>query len=208
MAWTRKRESEPASHNPEAVVELLGRRVHVLELSPNMPAHHGHRLDLPAGTFVHHALTTPGVWVDLSFVVPRTCIRLDDIKRGMEAAGVRVVPPGATFMYWTGAEEVWGDPARCAADYPGLDSEAAAWILDQGVAHVCTDIPASDNPTGPSYSGHLTHGRGQAIHTELVANIRRIPRHEGFYAIALPQKLEGAAGITIRMIALWEEQGL
>lgn len=205
MAWTRKKESEPTSHNPEVVVELLGRRVHVLELSPTTPANPGRRQELPIGALVPHAMTTPGVWVDLSFVPPRSRIRLDDIKRGMEAAGVRVIPPGATFMYWTGAESMWEDPLKCAAEYPGLDPDASAWILDQGVAHVCTDAPDSDSPSDPSYLDRLTHGERRAVHTELVADIRRIPRHEGFYAIALPQKLESVAKAPTRMIVLWEE---
>ncbi len=205
MAWTRNKGSDPASHSPEVVVELLGRRVHVLELSPGTPAHHGRRQGLPIGTVALHTMTTPGVWVDLSFVPTRTRIKLSDVKRGMEAAGVRIIPPGATFMYWTGAESMWEDPLRCAVEYPGLDPEASNWILDQGVAHICTDAPSNDNPPDLRYLGHTAHGDKRAIRTELVANMRRIPRHEGFYAIALPQKPESAASAPTQIIALWEE---
>ena len=205
MAQTGRGGSEPASYNPEAVVELLGRKVHILELSPDMPAHPERRQNLPNSTIVFHTMTTPGVWVDLSFVPPGSRITLGDIKRGMEAASVHGIPEGATFMYWTGAENIRENPSKRADEYPGLDPEASDWILGRGVANVCTDAPGVDNPPDLSYRSHLIHGKRPIIHTELVVYMRRIPRHEGFYVIALPQKVEGVADSPIKMIALWEE---
>ena len=122
----------------------------------------------------------------------------------MKAAGVRGMPVGATFMYWTGAENIWEDPLKCVAEYPGLDSEASSWILDRGVAYVCTDASATDNPPDLRCRGHLIYGERPIVHTELVANMRRIPRHKRFYAIALPQTLEGVADSPMRMITLWQ----
>lgn len=254
------RTREPIKYRPETVVELLGKRVHVLELSheisPTMPIYPGHqkvafwrhlshaesRMRLPADAeFCGYAVTgivmcdhvsthmdsishfndqrpdlsidsvafesliTPGVWVDLSFVPPRASITLADVARALEAANVSRIPPGSTFLYWTGAENNWNDPLRCVTEYPGLDAEASRWILDEGVANVCTDAPSLDNPADLYYPNHLAHGRRLVVHTELVANIRRIPRHEGFYVIGLPLRFEGATGSPIRMIALWEE---
>lgn len=251
---------EPVVYRSETVVQLLGKRVHVLdlshEISPTMPIYPGHqkvafwkhlthaecRMRLPAdGEFRGYAVTgmvmcdhvsthmdaishfnearqdlsietvafetliTPGVWVDLSFVPPRTSIKLADVKRAMEVAGVKAIPQGGTLLYWTGAENNWNDPIKCVTEYPGLDAEVSHWILDQGVVNVCTDAPSLDNPADLYYPNHLAHGKRLVVHTELLANITKIPRHEGFYVIGLPLKLEGAAGSPIRMIALWEE---
>ena len=41
------------------------------------------------------------------------------------------------------------------------------------------------------------------IHTEMVANIDRIPRHDGFWTAFFPLKLQGGTGAPARAIALW-----
>jgi len=260
MTQTEKKASEPVMYNPEAVVELLGKKVHVLELSheisPTMPIYPGHqkvafwkhltheesrlrlpkdgkfrgyavtgivlcdhvsthmgaishfnesRQDLSIDTVPFETLITPGAWIDLSFVPGRTSITLDDVKKTMEIAGVKSIPKGGTLLYWTGSENNWHDPIKCNSDYPGLDAEATNWILDQGVANVCTDAPSLDNPADLYYPNHLAHGERLVVHTELVANITKIPRHEGFYVMGMPLRFEGATGSPIRMIALWED---
>lgn len=94
---------------------------------------------------------------------------------------------------------------KCVTEYPGLDAEASRWILDQGVVNVCTDAPSTDNPADLYYPNHLAHGERLVVHTELVANITKIPKHEGFYVLMLPLKLEGSTGSPIRALAMWEE---
>lgn len=260
MTQTEPKVSEPIKYRPEAVVNLLGKRARVLELSheisPSMPIYPGHqkvafwkhlshaevrmrlpadaefrgyavtgmtmcdhvsthmdaishfnesRPDLSIDTVAFETLITPGVWVDLSFVPARSSITLADVKRAMDAAGLKAILRGSTFLYWTGSENNWHDPLRCVNEYPGLDAEASNWILDQGVVNVCTDAPSLDNPADLYYPNHLAHGKRLVVHTELVANITKIPRHEGFYVIGLPLRLEGATGSPIRMIAVWEE---
>ncbi|MCL5962525.1 MAG: cyclase family protein [Chloroflexi bacterium] len=252
--------SEATGYNLEAVVDLLGKKVHILELSheisPTIPVYPGHqkiafwkhlthaesrmrlpadsdfcgysvtglalcdhvsthmdsvshfnesRPDLSVDTVPFRTMITPGVWIDLSFVPPRSHIKLKDVKQALAAAGIDAIPRGCTFLYWTGSENNWGDPLKCVTEYPGLDSEASNWILDQGVVNVCTDAPSLDNPADLYYPNHKAHGKRLVVHTELIANITRIPRHEGFYVIMLPLKLEGSTGSPIRAIALWED---
>lgn len=163
------------------------------------------RQDLSIDTVPFSTMITPGVWVDLSFVPPRTHITLNDLKRALDKAGIGSVPQGTTFLYWTGAENNWGNPLKCVTDYPGLDREASNWILEQGVVNVCTDAPSTDNPADLYYPNHQAHCERLVVHTELVANITKIAVHEGFYVIMLPLKLQGATGSPIRALALWED---
>ena len=252
--------AEPPKYSPETTVELLGRRIHVLELSheisPTMPIYPGHqkvafwkhlthaesrlrlpqdskfrgyavtgmslcdhvsthmdaishfneaRQDLSIDTVAFETLITPGTWIDLSFVPARASITLADVKRAIETTGIRGVPNGGTLLYWTGAENNWHDPMTCNTQYPGLDSDASNWILDQGVVNVCTDAPSLDNPADLYYPNHYAHGQRLVVHTELVANITKIPRHEGFSVMVMPLRFEGATGSPVRMIALWED---
>lgn len=247
-------------YEPLQVVELLGQKVYVLELSheisESIPVYPGHakfamwwhltheevkRLRLPPSspfsgygvkgismcdhisTHVdapyhfhpdHRAdtvdqlsfqeLITPAVWVDVSFVAPRAHITRADLERAVAEAGV-AIRPGSTFLYYTGIEEKWHDPFAFNTEYPGLDEEASRWLLDQGVVNVGTDAPSTDTPADPTYPNHRVHGERRVIHTEMVANMRRIPRHDGFYVMFLPLRFVGATGSPVRALALWTE---
>jgi kynurenine formamidase len=250
-------------YRDHVVVDLFGKRVHVLDLSreigPHIPVYPGHmrvatwwhlthedvrRLRLPPnspfegyGVFgiamcdhvsthldaVYHfnprrpektvdrlpltQLITPGVWIDVSWVPPRQHIRLADVQRALREANVEL-RPGVTLLYYTGAAKHWQDPYRFLTEYPGLDEEASRWILDQGVVNVCTDAPSTDNPADLSYPNHRVHGEREVIHTEIVNNIERIPRHDGFYVMFLPLRFVGLSGSPVRALALWEEENL
>jgi kynurenine formamidase len=247
-------------YRDEEVVELFGRRVHLLELSheisSDIPVYPGHakfamwwhltheevkRLRLPPDspfggygvkgiamcdhlsthvdspfhfdarlvdetveTLSFRELLTPAVWVDVSFVPARAHITLADLRRAIDAAGV-TVREGSTFLYYTGVERHWQDPYTFNTQYPGLDEEASRWLLDQGVVNVGTDAASTDTPADPTYPNHRVHGERHVIHTEMVANITRIPRHDDFYVLFLPLRFVGATGSPVRALALWSE---
>ena len=82
--------------------------------------------------------------------------------------------------------------------------EASRWILDQGVVNVLTDAISTDNPADVTYPNHTAHAERLVNHTEVVANIERIPRHEGFTVMVAPLRLAGATGSPVRVFAMWE----
>ena len=88
---------------------------------------------------------------------------------------------------------------------PGLDSEAKNWILAQGVVNLCTDAPSTDNPADITYPNHTLHDARLVIHTEMVANIPKIPRHDESNFAMFPLRLTEVTGCPIRAIALWED---
>jgi kynurenine formamidase len=165
------------------------------------------RPDLTIDQVALEDMITPGTWVDLSFVPPRSHITLAHLRMALDRAGIERVEPGSTFLYYTGVSEHFHDPFRFVTQYPGLDYEASNWILDQGVVNVMTDAPSTDNPADLSYPNHLSHGRRLVVHTELTANINKIPRHQGFYVLVMPLRWRGLSGSPVRAIALWEEDG-
>ncbi len=163
------------------------------------------RPDLTVESIALETLITPASWIDLSFVRPRTNITLENVKGAMARAGVDRLERGSSLLYYTGAGDRWGDPEAFVTQYPGLDSEASYWILDQGVVNVLTDAPSTDNPADLSYHNHTAHGERLVIHTEIVSNINKIPKHTGFYLLVAPLKLKGCTGSPARILALWEE---
>jgi kynurenine formamidase len=249
----------PGDYRDEVELELLGRRVRLLELSrevsETMPVYPGHvkvafwdhltheqvrrqrlpvespfrgyavrgfvasehvsthvdavwhfnpeRPDLTIDRLPWEHLVTPAAWIDLTDVWPETHITRERVQHALEAAGVRL-RPGMTLLYHTGVSDHWNDPFTFCADYPGLDLEASEWLLEQGIVNLGTDAVSTDYPGDLTYPNHRTHAERLVIHTEMVANITRIPRHDGFWVMFFPLRLVGGTGSPARAIALWE----
>ena len=244
----------PGDYRDEAEIDLLGRRVRILEISrevsSEMPIYPGHvgvafwphvmheqtRRRLPedssfrgyavrgvvasehVSTHVdaiwhfnpdHPELTidrvpweqliTAGAWIDVSDVAARTHITLERLTRALDEAEVEL-RPGMTLLYHTGAGELWDEPLRFVAEYPGLDREASEWLLDQGIVNLGTDAISTDNPADLYYPNHTAHAERLVIHTEMVANITRIPRHAGFW-VAVSTRC-GAPPSTTKYVVL------
>src|SRR5207302_154236 len=170
-------------YDPHVVVELLGRKTHILDLSreigPGIPIYPGHakvafwwhlthdevkhyrihpesrfggygvkgmalcdhvsthidavyhfnrnRPDLTVERIGLETLITPGAWIDVSSVPPRTHITLPLVQRALSGAGV-TLRSGMTLLCYTGASKHWDDPVRFNSEYPGLDEAAARWL--------------------------------------------------------------------------------
>jgi kynurenine formamidase len=252
----------PGDYRDEVEIELLGRRVKVLELSrelsATMPVYPGHvgvtfwdhltheqvrrqrlpkdspfkgyavrgivasehvsthvdavwhfnpdRPDLTIDRVPWEHLITPSAWINLSDVAPSPTITRARVEKALDDVGVEL-RPGMTLLYYTGWSERWHDRYGFVADYPGLDLEASEWLLDQGIVNLCTDASSTDYPGDLSYPNHRTHAERCVVHTEIVANINRIPRHDGFWTMFFPLRLEGGTGSPARAIALWEVDG-
>ena len=249
----------PGDYRDEIELDLLGRRVRLLELSrevsEQMPVYPGHvkvafwdhltheqvrrqrlpkdspfrgyvirglvasehvsthvdavwhfnpeRPDLTIDKLPWEHLITPAAWVDVSDVWPETHITRARLERALDEAKV-TLRPGMTLLYYTGVAEHWDDPFRFLAEYPGLDLEASEWLLDQGVVNVGTDAVSTDYPGDLTYPNHRTHAKRLVVHTEMVANMTRIPRHHGFWVLFFPLRLVGGTGSPARAVALWE----
>lgn len=163
-----------------------------------------HRPDLTVDAIPISTMITPAAWIDVSHVPPRTHIKLADVKDAIAKANV-TLRPGMTLLYYTGADRMWNDPLKFVSQYPGLDAEATAWILDQGVVNVCTDATSLDNPADITYPNHTVHGKRCVVHTENIANMTKIPRHDNFYFAMFPLKFVGLTGSPVRAFAIWEE---
>jgi len=248
----------PGDYRDELEIDLLGRRVRILEISrevsTTMPIYPGHvgvafwphvtheqvrqrlpedarfqgyavrgmvasehvsthvdaiwhfkpeRPDLTIDRIPWQHLITPAAWIDVSDVEPRTHITLERVQRALDDAEVELAP-GMTLLYHTGAGDLWGEPLRFVAEYAGLDREASEWLLDQGIVNLGTDAVSTDNPADLHYPNHLAHAERLVIHTEMVDNITRIPRHRGFWVAFFPLRLVGGTGSPARALALWE----
>jgi kynurenine formamidase len=162
------------------------------------------RADLTIDRVPLEHLITPGAWIDLSEFDGRESIGRAAVESALQRAEV-TLRPGITLLYYTGAGELWEDPFAYVSDYPGLDEEASRFLLDHGIVNLATDAVSTDNPADLSYPNHRVHAERLVIHTEVVHNINKIPRHQDFTVAFFPLRLVGGTGSPARAVALWED---
>ena len=143
------------------------------------------RPDLTIDRLPWEHLITPAAWIDLSDVWPRTP---HHARRRTAAHSSRPshARAGDDPPLHDGHRRVLGRPVDVSRRLSGLDEEASRWLLDQGIVNLGTDAVTTDTPSDTSYPNHRVHGERCVVHTEMVANITRIPEHDGFLGPLLP----------------------
>jgi kynurenine formamidase len=222
----------PGDYRDEVELELLGRRVRLLELSREismtMPIYPGHvkvafwdhltheevrRLRLPPDSpfrgysvkgivMCDHVSThVDAVW---HFNPDRPDLTIDRLP------WEHLITPAA----WIDLSAVWPERhvtvahVQQALDGAGVTLRPGMTLLYYtGAAELCTDAASTDTPSDLAYPNHRTHAEHCVIHTEIVANIERIPMHHGFYVAFFPLRFVGGTGSPARAIALWEVEG-
>jgi kynurenine formamidase len=93
--------------------------------------------------------------------------------------------------------------------FPGLDREAALWLVRQGVGNIGCDARSIDNPVTERYDSdppcpvHTVCRDHRILNTENLAIPARLCGRR-FRFIALPLKIRGGSASPIRAVALLE----
>ena len=125
------------------------------------------------------------------------------------------LPDGAIVLLRTGYGRFWPDRASYLGTdltgpeavpelhFPGLDPEAAAWLVGQRkIAAIGLDTPSIDYGQSTSFASHVTLFEAEIPAFENVANLDQLPEKD-FLVVALPMKIEGGSGGPLRIIAMW-----
>jgi len=109
--------------------------------------------------------------------------------------------------YWPDKESYMGTAERGAdavpmLHFPGLDPEAAAWLVsERQIAAIGLDTPSIDYGQSTLYESHQTLFKAQIPAFENVASLDQLPA-AGFSVIALPMKIAGGSGGPLRIVAV------
>ncbi len=161
-------------------------------------------------------LVAPGVVVDVS---KKALADRDYLVSVADFAGWEaehgLLPGGAIVLLHTGYGQQWPDRAgylgteRLGPEavpelhFPGLDPEAAKWLVaERRVAAIGLDTPSIDFGQSTLFESHVTLFEAEIPAFENVANLDRLPP-EGFLVAALPMKIAGGSGGPLRIIAMW-----
>lgn len=125
------------------------------------------------------------------------------------------LPDGAIVLLRTGYGRYWGDrmgylgteltgpDAVAMLHFPGLDPEAAKWLVEQrDIAAIGLDTPSIDYGQSTLFDSHVILFKAEIPAFENVANLDRLPDRD-FLVVALPMKIQGGSGGPLRIIAWW-----
>ena len=123
------------------------------------------------------------------------------------------LPDGGILLLRTGWDALWGDRAAYLGTaltgpaavpelhFPGLDPEAAQWLIDRrGIVAVGIDTPSIDYGQSTDFRSHVILYADNVVGLENVARLDLLPP-TGSYVVALPMKIEGGSGGPLRIVA-------
>ena len=123
------------------------------------------------------------------------------------------IPGGAIVLVRTGWDARWGDQAAYlgteltgpeavpALHFPGLDPEAARWLVEnRDIVALGLDTPSLDYGQSTDYATHVILNSQNIAGFENLANLGELPP-TGAYVVALPMKIEGGSGGPLRIVA-------
>lgn len=123
------------------------------------------------------------------------------------------IPSGSVVLFRTGWGSRWPDRAsylgteRLGAEaarelhFPGVDSAAAARLVQRKVRAVGIDTPSIDYGQTTDFRAHRVLFASNIPAFENVANLDRLPA-TGSFVVALPMKIKGGSGGPLRIVAI------
>ena len=125
------------------------------------------------------------------------------------------IPAGAIVLLQTGWAERWSDrtaylgTSRTGAEavpelhFPGLDPEAASWLVrSRSIKAIGIDTASIDTGQSTLFESHVTLFGANVPALENVAAMDKLPEKD-FIVAALPMKIRGGTGGPLRIVAWW-----
>ena len=94
-----------------------------------------------------------------------------------------------------------GDEAAKDLRFPGLDPQAAKWLVEnRKIKAVGLDTASIDFGQSSTFDSHVTLMSNNIPAFENVADLDKLPV-KGFQIVALPMKIKGGSGAPLRIVA-------
>lgn len=157
-------------------------------------------------------LMGPAAVVDVSSRAhPDYLVSVDDLRAFEDEHGP--IADGAVLLLRTGWADRWSDRAAylgtdavgpdavALLHFPGLDPEAAQWLVEhRAIRAVGIDTPSIDYGQSTDFRAHVVLYSADIPGFENVADLSRLPPTGAFVA-AFPMKIEGGSGGPLRIAA-------
>lgn len=123
------------------------------------------------------------------------------------------IPDGAIVLLRTGFEKFWPDKKKYLGTdqrgpsavpllhFPGLDPQAAKWLVDnRSIKAIGLDTPSIDYGRSSDFMAHRILFAQNIPAFENLVNLDSLPG-SGAYIVALPMKIKGGSGGPLRIVA-------
>ncbi|WP_298238084.1 cyclase family protein [uncultured Algibacter sp.] len=144
---------------------------------------------------------------------PEYLVSIDDFKN-WEASENMQIPEGCIILLETGfsryypnklkylGTEMRGPEAIKDLHFPGLDPEAASWLIkNRKINAIGLDTPSIDYGQSTDFKSHVILLGENIPAFENLTNLEMLPTKD-FAIIALPMKIKGGSGGPLRIVAL------
>lgn len=164
-------------------------------------------------------LIGPAVVIDVSEKAlpnPDYLVSVKDFKDWESNNGQ--IADGSIVLLNTGYAQFWPDKVKYMGTdkrgpdavkdlhFPGLDPEAATWLVEKrNINAIGLDTPSIDYGQSTLFESHQILFKENIPAFENVANLDKLPP-SGALVIALPMKIKGGSGGPLRIIAVLPEQ--
>ena len=160
-------------------------------------------------------LIGPAVNIDVSDKAannPDYLVSVEDLTQWEEQNGT--IPEGGIVLLQTGFSKFYpdkqkylgtserGEEAVKLLHFPGLDPEAAEWLVEnRNIGSIGIDTPSIDFGQSELFQSHVILMGNNIPAFENLTNLDQLPA-TGFEIIALPMKIKGGSGAPLRIVAL------
>ncbi len=179
------------------------------------PLHFGHPESPTVEQIPLQQLMGPGVVVDVSEKALSDRDYLVSVSDFLEwESQYGTMPDQSIILLQTGYGQFWPDPlsytgtdltgeeAVAHLRFPGLDPDAAQWLVDnRKINAIGLDTPSIDRGQSVYFKAHRILCHAEITIYENVANLDKLP-DSGSFIIALPMKIKGGSGAPLRIIAM------
>jgi kynurenine formamidase len=130
-------------------------------------------------------------------------ITIADLQAALQRASQRI-RTGDIVLVRTGKIQDFGDETAFQAAEPGVGSDAAVWLYDQGMAVLGTDTTGTEptpfkDPTQTTHRAMLVERGVHLIENLFLEDVCAATIREGLF-VALPLRITGATGSWVRPV--------
>lgn len=144
-------------------------------------------------------LILPGHLLDMTHKGSGEAITIADFEAAAEKTG-RKIGSGTALTCWTGCDRMWGTDGW-VTNRPYIPTDAAQWLVDQGITLFATDLIGMDDPDEwwwPTHDIWLSQG---VCMVQQLCNLDKLVGKE-FLFVCLPIKMRDGTGCPVRPVAL------
>lgn len=144
---------------------------------------------------------------------PDYLISIDDLKAWEKKHSMQI-PDGSIVLLQTGFSQFYPDKVKYMGTalrgvnavqllhFPGLDPEAARWLVKNRKIHsIGIDTPSIDYGQSEYFKSHVVLMTADIPAFENLTQLEQLPEKD-FTIIALPMKIKGGSGSPLRIVAL------